>query len=301
MQANLGVSDVEVNGTAVISNVVFLNAPGTSLTLSGGYVQNSFFQSARSTALTLVGSAGAFFNSFYFAGTAAIKVAGQGGSQVLGNTLYENRFEMPDLQGGGQLFTDPVSANATIAENTINGANWQTPTSTVGNPWTINGCWPPGTVQYVAGVEAYSRKPPTGAGNHKFYNNEITQNLGGGMGVGGTDGTYISGNDYAYSGYAVKYVQYNGYYSGSTIVANVRGIAIYPTGCCGYNTNVTLDHVRSSNNSGDGINVHASTGSDNTTGAGYINNACLSAPVAGFNPYFPIRRLWTSMAVCPRW
>ncbi len=254
--ANLAVFDLQVEGSAAVSNVNFKSAPGHALQLKGGQLVGSSITWARSTGAFIYGSASVFSSDFSRCGTAAINIQGQGGVRVSGNLLWMNRYEMPDGQGGGQLFLElsPPSGYAIIDENTIDGNDWETGYA------PINGCAPPPTPQTVGGVEAY------GTG-HSFYNNSVARNTSVGLGFTGVSNITVSGPNPYCPACSPKYVQLNG------------AFGIWFHTLLGQNTNVTLNHVRSVSNGMDGVNL------DGVTGTGFINNACLSAPF-GYNPFW---------------
>ncbi len=258
---NLNVIDLKVDGSANILNVNFKSAPGASLELHNGQVVGSSFTWSRSTGAFVYNAASVFSSDFSLCGTAAMNIQPpddpeyQGaGSRINGNLLWMNRYEMPDAQGGGQLYLEQGSKNAIVDENTIDGNNWAT-----GND-PINGCAPPPTRQTVGGVEAY------GAG-HSFYNNSVSRNTSVGLGFTGVSNITVSGPNPYCPGCSLKYVALN------------ESHGIWFHALLGQNTGVTLNRVRSVDNIGDGVNL------DGVTGTGFINNACLSAP-SPYNPYY---------------
>jgi len=264
---NLPVFDLDVEGTAAVSNVNFKSAPGHAARLTWGQIVGSSFTWSRSTGLMLgrviagsppqyIGNGSVYASDFSRSGTAAINVQGAGGSRVSGNLLWENRYEMPDGIGGGQLYLEQGSGNVTVDENTIDGNNWQTGST------PINGCAPPSTPQLASGVEAYGS-------DLYFYNNSIARHTSVGMGFTGVTNITVSGNNPYCSSCVTnnpKYVQLN------------KAFGIWFYNALASNSGVTLDHVRSVSNDWDGVNI------DSTSGTGFINDACLSAP-QGYNAY----------------
>jgi len=179
--------DLSYGGNFTVQYVDFVNAPGYALQVAGtstvsyshfgwGAAMESAQQTAtRSTAVWISGNhGGAYFNNIGFAGTAGINLAGDS-LIAYGNLLLNNRYEMPDGQGG-QIYLVPGSLNASVAANVIDGNYWET------NPGTAlaTGCQASQTsgTQQPYGVEAY------GFG-HSFYNNEVVQHTGTGMVFGG--------------------------------------------------------------------------------------------------------------------
>jgi|GEM_PF-3498181 hypothetical protein len=175
----------------------------TAVYLSGG-----------SSAAQSPGSA-AYYNSVYYAGTAGITLDGYD-QIVYGNWLFNNRYEMSDGSGGGQLTLWPgpfgTAALASVAGNVINGNNWD------GGQSTETLCPITGPLQSNSGVEA------NGTG-HRFYNNELYENSGGGMVVNLGDPTaqiLVSSTNPWYSGDTPRYIEANGY-GGITFYGSSRG------------------------------------------------------------------------------
>jgi hypothetical protein len=196
---------LHAGGTFTVQWVDFINAPGTALFMSGygssvsfsnfgqggygvgpsgpiGVVLESAPQSAtRTTAVWLSGSNnGAWYNAIAYAGTAAINL--NGSTQTFyGNLLYQNRYELSDGSTGGSVFLDPGSSNAFVAGNVINGNLWFTRANDK-TPLATGCLGPQGADQFPGGVEVYGY-------GHGFYNNEIEQHRGSGIGGAGSENT----------------------------------------------------------------------------------------------------------------
>lgn len=222
----LGTYDIvgQSGSMSTLINDNFFNGPGGGI-WADGYtnIASSNMESAHWTGVWLTGISTIEDTSIALSGTAAITMAGtnNGASR---NQLFWNRYEMPDLSGGGSLTVWFTSTGALAAENVIDGFYWATTPGA-----TANGCPEPPTMQTAGGIEI-------GTTNAGLYNNEVYDHAGGGIGMHGTNGVIISGNDPWCPSCSAKSVHDN-YFTGIW--------AIYDTGP---NYNLTLDHVRASNN-----------------------------------------------------
>jgi hypothetical protein len=132
----------------------------------------------RFTAIYMEGAyTGAYYNAVSYAGTTGLTLDTDGiwhsggyGQFVYGNHFFNNRYEGSDNASGGQLAMYPSTSWSTWAGNVIDGNNWKT------NSQTVNGC-PVQAGLVSEGVEV------NGTG-HRFYNNEIANNVSGGMAIG---------------------------------------------------------------------------------------------------------------------
>jgi hypothetical protein len=230
----------------------------TAVYLSGG------------SALTQTLGSGAYYNDIQYAGTAGMSLDGYG-QIAYGNLLFNNRYELSDGSGGGQLtlWQGPygTAAYGSIAGNVINGNNWL-----LTNGWAYTATLCPlvqTQPQSVGGVEA------NGVG-HRFYNNEVYENSGGGMifdlsAIAQGPITISSTNPW-YSSDTPRYIESNGYggvtlYGQPNEASNIQGI--------------TLDDVLVSSNAVYGVlfqNVQ-NNGSYN----GFINGSCMTGNVLNGN------------------
>lgn len=284
LTANALVYDLNLSygGNFDVQYVDFVNAPGYALQVAGtstisyshfgwGTATESAQQTAtRSTAAWISGSnGGAYYNNIGFAGTAGINLTGNT-LFAYGNLLQNNRYEMPDGQGG-QIYVDPSSLNARVAGNIINGNYWQTNPSTA----LATGCQAnqtPGT-QTPYGVEAY------GSG-HGFYNNEIQQHTGAGMIFGGgapTAQITVSSANPWNSEDVPRYIESN---LGSGIWFLGTQFFDFPYPVQG----TTLDDVLVQNNGGYGVLLD--TVSNSATYTGFANGSCMIGNASG-NVYAP--------------
>jgi hypothetical protein len=252
------------SGYATVQYCNFVNAPGDAVILSGqltagastsiGYSNfglNGSGSATRSTAVRLGGNTSrAFYNTIDYAGTAAINVTGTN-CYVWGNTMEWGRYE--DGDSGGILYLQQDSSNTIVGSNVIDGHNY------VSLP-SPNGCTETANITFC-GVEGQGS-------NLAFYNNEIRNNKGGGMGFGylPTNGIYISGNNPWYPSDPPKYVESNTY-------TGIKFWAIVPI-----QGTITLDHVRVINTAPiyDGYGVVACGVTINFT-----NNACMYSNYSG--------------------
>jgi hypothetical protein len=295
--------DLSAGGNFTVTWLDFVNAPGTALHLTGsagaggnlstvsfsnfgvglcpngtGYCTGigpsgqsgaeSGPQSAtRFTAVYLSGGsqasgwagAGAYYNNIQYAGTAGLSLDGYG-QTVYGNLLFGNRYEISDGSGGGQITLWPGffgnSAYASIAGNVVNGNNnW--PNQHGGWAYTETLCPLVQTqAQSNGGMEV------NGVG-HRFYNNEVYQNSGGGMVFNlspvTTGQVTVSSTNPWYSGDTPRYIESNAY----------GGITFYGTTDNSIQ-GVSLDDVLISSNAVYGVNfVNVSNYSSYT---GFIQN-----------------------------
>ncbi|MCL5745464.1 MAG: hypothetical protein M1541_16330 [Acidobacteria bacterium] len=192
--------DLRSGGTVTVQWIDFINAPGWALIFNGygssvsvsnfgqggyGYAPDGSLRietgpesATRSTAIWIEGSYnGAWYNAISYAGTAAINLLGSH-QYAYGNLLYNNRYEISDGSGGGQLYLDAGSSAATVAGNVIDGNLW--PDYSNGTPSLNTGCQLTSVVQFNAGVEAYGW-------DHDFFNNEIEKHTGAGMQFAGSE------------------------------------------------------------------------------------------------------------------
>ncbi len=173
----------------------------------------------------------------------------------------------------------------------INGAYWTTTGKNTGNTDIL--CTP-NTGLYPLGIEG------SGTG-HRFYNNRIIQNTAWGILLRPWDSTrplqdnIISGYDPFCTGactYVPQYVENNAgcwitasCYSGGGWPAsmgvagiNINNTGASPSGGTGSVNNITLDHIRSRNNSRYGVslyNVFGTPGFTDSSGGGAAN-ACIA-------------------------
>jgi len=290
LAVNAPYSDVTLTqgGKFSVQSVAFINSPGTALELAGSStVSYSYFgwggygydpsrspgtetaqQSAtRSTAVFLSGTGGgAYCNAIAFAGTAGINLTGTG-LYVYGNFLHNNRYEMPDGQGG-QIYVDGSSRNARVVGNVIDGNYWQTGPSTS----LATGCLADQSgIEAPYGVEAY------GSG-HGFYNNQVEHHTGTGMVFGGSnptsDITISSSNPWDSQDPA------------RSIEANSSGIWFlgphifdFPDPTHG----VTLDDIVVQDNTNFGVILDGTSNDQSYTG--FVNGSCITGN--GTNVYAP--------------
>jgi hypothetical protein len=259
--------DVWVNGSATIDSVEFWNSAGTAaLYIAAGTVQSSGFYYGRSTGAWMygLGAANSYSNTFQYNGTAGLRVSGTFGNAVYGNTFFQNRWEMTDGAGGGQLYIDFNAAWVNASGNTINGNNWQSPP--YDGQTTINSCYPQSyTSQAVYGVEI-----EPGSNNNYILGNEITGNTGAGITANQVGSLHVSG--YAYYGQPPNYPMYIHDNNGNNPPFGnyTRGVEVY-----GGSTGLTLDGVLSTNNYGEAVSVL-----NGTTGTGWLDGHCLSSRYA---------------------
>jgi hypothetical protein len=236
--------DVNVAGSVAIDTVPFWNSLSYSLYMNSGTVTNSSFQYSRATGAWNYngGSSNTFTDNYFgFNGTAGLRLSGE--ATVSGNTFYQNRWEMSDQTGGGQLYMDSNTTNATIAQNTINGNNWFTST---GN---INGCYPPNSTQYASGIEI---EPSTSS--NSVLGNAIYNQSAEGIDASNVTSLTISGY-YPSSPSNPLYIYDNGGDAGISVQGS---------------SGVTLNSVLSRSNSSYG--VHVSSGSTGSwTGASCVD------------------------------
>jgi hypothetical protein len=193
--------------------------------------------------------------------------------------LQNNRYEVSDGVQGGQLYTDGVSTNASVAGNIINGNYW--PTNPQGPfPPLATGCAWKATSVFNAGVESY------GFG-HRFFNNEIEQNLGAGMQFAGSVPTgqiTISSANPWYSSDSPRFIEANGAGGIGFLGPITNSGYIYPA------QGVTLDDVLLRNNAQEDVYLDSVSNSSaynyfiNGIYNGFVNNSCLlsSPPIKSY-------------------
>jgi len=260
----------------------FINAPDQELLLAGtdstvvwsnfsqGFGSESAAQTAtRRTAVWLYGnSTGAYFNNIAFAGNAGVHLDASGTQQyIYGNLLQQNRYEMPDGIEGGQIYIDESATYASVAGNVINGNYWYTePGGTI--PGT--GCPVPSSedsLQTPGGTETYGY-------GHRFYNNEIEQHTGWGMGFSGsapTGSITISSTNPWDSSDAPRYIEDN--LAGGIMFLGQSGGPDYGAQPYG-TTDVTLDDVLVQNNGASGWGANGGIWLDTVTGPGFTCSMC---------------------------
>jgi len=273
--------DLKYGSAITVEFLDFVNAPDTAVWMPGNSLLfgSVFGQGAngigpsglygpeppgqtatRFTAAYISGAGSkANWNTISYAGTAGLTLDGTGQTAEY-NTLTQNRYEISDGVGGGQLtvwpsvFTGGPSTTATIAANAINGQLWSRPAGTGPNPSTGCPAVPDPKNQYVA--QAPSGMELNGYG-HSFYNNEVEQNTGGGMSLNLGDPTgqiLFSGNPHDSSDTTVRYVENNGYHGIDLHGPPRGGCPPGDTGCISNNVEgVTLDALLVRNNAGCGV------------------------------------------------
>jgi hypothetical protein len=285
--------DLTTGGKFTVQWVDFINAPATALDLGGvgssvslstfgqggfGYGPNgqqgaetAGETATRSTAVYLEGSVnGAWYNYISYAGTAGITMNGSG-QYAYGNQLFQNRYEISDGSGGGQVALTPASSNGTVAGNVIDGNSWPP----FPYPALLTGCQPPASQQYNSGTETY------GFG-HVFYNNEIEKHTGSGMAFAGSnptgDITISSANPFDPSD-TPRYVEASA--AGGIVFLGPNEGWTQPA------VGVMLDDVLVQNNAGYGGVVLDGVSNDTAILSplngqpyvGFINNSCMSGNV----------------------
>ncbi|MCC6585757.1 MAG: hypothetical protein IT168_03485 [Bryobacterales bacterium] len=284
----------------------FINAPGWALFLDGygssvslsnfgkggyGYAPDGSLRqltgpesATRSTAIWINGSYnGAWYNDIKYAGTAAISLLGSH-QYAYGNLLYQNRYEISDGSGGGQLFVGPSSSAASVTGNVIDGNLW--PDYSNGRPNLATGCLLPNNAQFNAGVEGYGW-------DHYFFNNEIERHTGSGMQFAGSEPTgriTISGENPSDPSDTPRYIEMNK--AGGIVFLGPYWTPSWPLAAQG----VALYRVNVRNNAGfdvvlDGISDDATSGYYSGEYRGFIGNSCIipgqpiprqyTGPVAG--------------------
>lgn len=268
--------DVNVDGYAFIDNVAFWNSPGYSLYINLGNVYYASVYYSRSTGAWLHGGGTVDNGAFQYNGTTGLRVSGTAGANVYYNNFFQNRYEMPDGSGGGQLYIDYSAANITVGLNTIDGNNWQTTTS------NINGCYPPTSAQGVAGIEV---EPYATA--ISMQANDISNNTGNGISVHSAN-VEISG----YSTYPnnPRYIHNN---TGSPSGYTAEGVKLYHTSY-GAST-AKLDYVLSRNNSSTAVDIDPTT-----NGIGWVGAHCVDSYTPSINYSFnPGGQYPTNTTTCP--
>jgi hypothetical protein len=170
LNPNSAVIDVDFSsmaGNGVVQYVDFIRSAGTALYIGGssttvsysyfgyGYSGNGLSVSAQQSAArstniaignsyaiavngepsTWADNSGAWFNTVQYAGTAGVAVQYSQNSYVVGNYLFQNRYEMADGVIGGQLFVADQTTSNLVADNTVDGNEW-----TTGSGTTVNDC-----------------------------------------------------------------------------------------------------------------------------------------------------------------
>ncbi|MBX9600272.1 MAG: hypothetical protein K2X35_04680 [Bryobacteraceae bacterium] len=154
---------------------------------------------ARYTAIVLFGTyTGAWSNNIAYSGTAAVNSFQGFGHYIVGNQILQNRYEIFDGTGQGQIYLSGGASTVSVAGNVINGNYWRT------NGQPVNGCSTQNNVQpYPMGIEAF------GTG-HRFYNNWILQHLGWGILVRQSSGVLVSTDNPWVPGSPRQYIENNG-------------------------------------------------------------------------------------------
>lgn len=284
LPANAPIYDLNLSygGSFTVQFVDFINAPGYAVQVSGtstvsyshfgwGTANESAQQTAtRSTAIWISGrNGGAYYNDIGFAGTAGINLSGKN-LYAYGNFLRNNRYEMPDGQGG-QLYIAPNSRDARVIGNVIDGNYWET----APNSSLATGCQPSqlSGIQAPYGVEAY------GSG-HGFYNNEIERQMGAGMTFGGgapAGQITISGANPWNLEDVPRFIELN-LGSGLWFLGTHFFDFAYPV------RGARLDNILVRNNGGYGVLLDSV--SDSNTYTGFVNGSCMSGNASG-NVYAP--------------
>ncbi len=222
-----------------------------TLTSSGVYY-------ARSTGAWILNSGTVAFTSFDHSGTAGLNLGGTGTKSVRNSTFYRNRYEMPDGSGGGQVYIGPYATNATVEDNTIDGADWQTGYSNINNCYPPQ--WPNTVPQAVYGIEV-----ETGSVNNYLYSNDVKRNTGAGININSASGLTISGYLLSQCGYCYpRYVHDNTGYNPPF------GNATDGIWFVGASQGISLNGILSRYNTGHSVSVWPGTG-----GYGWLGNHCL--------------------------
>lgn len=253
--------DIVTTVPATIDQVAMWNSAGvTPLYMSGGTIEFSSFYYGNSNGPWLTGAqfADVHDNAMQYNGTAGIRFSGTAGANLQRTSFFENRYEMPDGAGGGQIYIDYGAQWVYIFNNTVDGNNWVAPA----RPTQINGCYGPDTAQGVSGIEV----EPASTKN-KVYGNEVTRNTGSGISVHSATSLYLSGYN---SDGTYKYIHDN---TGNAPPFNrpTLGIEFLYTSY-GSSTGITLDRILSKNNSGDAVSFQFDSGA---SGPGWSGNHCL--------------------------
>ena len=268
---DLNLSNYETS-IVTVQYVDFINAPSAGAEIDGTYnLSNSTASTisysnwaaggpstaGRATGVFLVGDyTGAYYNTIEYQGTAAINSYQGSGQYIYGNTAVENRYEMSDGVGGGQIFTGSTSDTA-VAANWIDGKNYVT------NGSTINGC-PTVVGQSPTGLEVY--------GSYQaFYDNQVQNHYGIGIEMyAGSASGYNAPSNITFSGLnpwnpsdAYRCTSYSGwrgmYFHGTgqeQVAVTLNAVCVTYTGLNGYTGTygIELNYV---------------------TGTGFTDNACL--------------------------
>jgi hypothetical protein len=308
---------LEYGGPFQVESVDFINAPGTALLLGGTGNANlassvsysNFGQggtgigpgggaaqgldgpqtATRFTAIYLEGSyTAALYNRISYAGSGI--TFDRDGNNVgtnqtaYGNTLTQNRYELPDGISGGQFAVYQFVTNAFVAANVMDGAGW--PTADLwDNPDPITGL---PTKQLATGCTMVSQTPlqvdgieASGVG-HGFFNNEITHYTGGGMAISdgdtvATKDVTISSNNPSDPNDAPRFIEYNA----------SDGIVLFgpPHPAPADTAGVTLDAVFVQNNAGFGVSSYFVENDDPNKYIGFINGSCISGNGSVTSPW----------------
>jgi len=292
--------DVSADGSLVVSAVTFQNSAGTASLVYGsstnGGVESSGFYYSRSAGLYSAGYIYAEDDDFQYNGGGAVWFAGTGTNTNLlwESTLTENKREMADGQGGGQVYVGGGATNARIVSNSINGDNYVTPSSgTITVTGLTQGCNTPvdaGTQQSVNGVEV-----DPFSSNVEVWGNDIYANTAPGITANNPTSLSISGFSDG-SSTSPQYVHDNGptnpedLTAGCTPNCPTHGIDI-----TGSSSGVTLSYVLSWNNAGDAIVINSNIG-----GTGWVGNQCLGPTLgSSYNGGFTGSGQLGNYATCP--
>jgi hypothetical protein len=251
-----------------VENVDFNNAPAQSLQLDGtstateastvsysNWATGGSTSGGRYTGIILEGQdSGAYYNVIDYQGTAAIQITEGTTNYVYGNTMDNDRYEMPD-GGGGMVTLYATSKSAQVASNWIDSGSLYS-----GSGYTFRGCGVP------AGSSPEGVEITTAAESPSFYNNQVQYNYAVGYEISAdarpSDITFSGSNPWD-SEDPYKCTSYNGW----------RGIWFYGSGS--EEINVTFSDVCVTHTTGAvsppayGINL------SNVQGTGFINDACM--------------------------
>jgi hypothetical protein len=327
-QANGGVIELSMSlvGVATVQNVNFVRAKMDSLWLGGslqgsgyastvtysnfgqglinsnnGYSLNGPQSAARyNDAVLYTDETGAWYNHIAYSGSAAINVWQGYLMYVIANDIFSSRYELGGVSGG-LVYINDQATYASVANNLIDGNNWDASTAQQSNPSGANYtlCAPNNVNDnHNTGIEAF------GLGHH-YYNNQIQYNLGYGMLLRDTagsthhsmDNTFVSGYDPFCAAnyppgctYVAHYLYHNAtcgtncYSAGLGFPASmyVANLVINGENATSAN-NITLDHIRSEYSGRYGVNLHSLTGTPGFTDSqnGGTNYACMSNNTGG--------------------
>jgi len=257
---NLSSYEVHVAGFATIDRVAFSNSRGASLVMVHGILTNSLVEGSRSTGMFLYGGT-VSGTDFWENGTAALNLTGTSAKTVHASYFYLNRWEMPDWSGGGQIYIDFDSSNATVYNNTIDGAGY------VAGDSPHPACAVP-IGQRVSGIEVEPR-----SSSNSVYANEIIGHTESGIIANQVSGLTLSGYDRVLcptSNCGGRYIHDNGksgYVANGIHIINDGGNLNPPSNV---SSGIVLDSILSRYNTGIAVNVAAPT-----LGPGWKGNHCL--------------------------